>query len=31
LQAVNARGKGNRPVYGELDDFQNRRPIDVIG
>jgi hypothetical protein len=31
LQAVNARGRDNRRIYRELDDFQRRRPIDVIG
>ena len=30
VQAFNARGKDNRPIYEELDDFQSRRPIDVI-
>ena len=29
-QAFNARGKDNRRIYEELDDFQSRRPIDVI-
>ena len=30
IQAFNARGADNRRIYGELDDFQSRRPIDVI-
>jgi type III restriction enzyme len=30
VQAFNARGKDNRRIYEELDDFQSRRPIDVI-
>ena len=30
IQAFNARGKDNRRIYDELDDFQSRRPIDVI-
>lgn len=30
IQAFNARGKDNRRIYEELDDFQSRRPIDVI-
>ena len=30
IQAFNARGKENRRIYDELDDFQSRRPIDVI-
>ncbi len=30
VQAFNARGKDNRRIYEELDDFQTRRPIDVI-
>ncbi len=30
VQAFNARGKDNRRIYDELDDFQSRRPIDVI-
>lgn len=30
IQAFNARGKDNRRIYDELDDFQTRRPIDVI-
>ena len=30
VQAFNARGKENRRIYEELDDFQSRRPIDVI-
>lgn len=29
-QAFNARGKDARRIYMELDDFQSRRPIDVI-
>lgn len=29
-QAFNARGADNRRIYDELDDFQSRRPIDVI-
>lgn len=29
-QAFNARGKDNLRIYEELDDFQSRRPIDVI-
>ena len=29
-QAFNARGKDARRIYEELDDFQTRRPIDVI-
>jgi type III restriction enzyme len=29
-QAFNARGKDARRIYEELDDFQSRRPIDVI-
>lgn len=29
-QAFNATGKDNRRIYDELDDFQSRRPIDVI-
>jgi len=29
-QAFNARGKDNRRIYEELDDFQSRKPIDVI-
>lgn len=29
-QAFNATGKDNRRIYEELDDFQSRRPIDVI-
>ena len=31
IQAFNARGADNRRIYEELDDFQSRRPIDVIG
>lgn len=30
VQAFNARGKDARRIYDELDDFQSRRPIDVI-
>ena len=30
VQAFNARGKDNRRIYEKLDDFQSRRPIDVI-
>ena len=30
IQAFNARGKDNRRIYEALDDFQSRRPIDVI-
>jgi type III restriction enzyme len=30
VQAFNARGKDARKIYEELDDFQTRRPIDVI-
>lgn len=30
IQAFNARGAENRRIYEELDDFQSRRPIDVI-
>lgn len=30
VQAFNARGKDNRRIYEPLDDFQSRRPIDVI-
>lgn len=29
-QAFNARGRDARRIYHELDDFQSRRPIDVI-
>jgi type III restriction enzyme len=29
-QAFNAAGKDNRRIYEVLDDFQTRRPIDVI-
>ena len=29
-QAFNARGAENRRIYEELDDFQSRKPIDVI-
>lgn len=30
MQAFNARGKDNRRIYEELDDFQSRKPIDVL-
>ena len=30
IQAFNARGKDNRRIYEKLDDFDSRRPIDVI-
>ena len=30
VQAFAARGADNRRIYVELDDFQSRRPIDVI-
>ena len=30
IQAFNATGKDNRRIHEELDDFQSRRPIDVI-
>ena len=30
VQAFNARGKDARRIYEELDDFQSRRPIDVL-
>ena len=30
VQAFNATGKDARRIYMELDDFQSRRPIDVI-
>ena len=30
IQAFNATGKDNRRIYEVLDDFQSRRPIDVI-
>ena len=30
VQAFNAKGKDNRRIYEVLDDFQSRRPIDVI-
>lgn len=30
IQAFNARGADQRRIYDELDDFQSRRPIDVI-
>jgi type III restriction enzyme len=29
-QAFNATGRENRRIYEELEDFQSRRPIDVI-
>lgn len=31
IQAFNATGKDARRIYEVLDDFQSRRPIDVIG
>jgi type III restriction enzyme len=31
IQAFNATGKDDRRIYDALDDFQSRRPIDVIG
>lgn len=31
IQAFNARGADNRRIYDVLDDFQSRKPIDVIG
>jgi len=31
VQAFNATGKDARRIYEELDDFQSRRPIDLIG
>ncbi len=31
IQAFAAKGADNRRIYDELDDFQSRRPIDVIG
>ena len=31
VQAFNATGKDNRRIYEALDDFQSRKPIDVIG
>ena len=30
IQAFNSTGKDNRRIYEELDEFQSRRPIDVI-
>lgn len=30
IQAFNATGEDNRHIYDEFDDFQSRRPIDVI-
>lgn len=30
IQAFNSSGKDNRRIYDELDDFQSRKPIDVI-
>ncbi|MDB2613597.1 DEAD/DEAH box helicase family protein [Chlamydiales bacterium] len=30
IQAFNATGKDARRIYEELDDFQSRRPIDLI-
>ena len=30
VQAFNATGQDDRRIYEELDDFQSRRPIDVI-
>ena len=30
IQAFNSYSKDNRRIYDELDDFQSRRPIDVI-
>ncbi|MEG6992789.1 restriction endonuclease subunit R, partial [Pseudomonas aeruginosa] len=30
VQAFAARGADQRRIYEELDDFQSRRPIDVI-
>ena len=30
IQAFNATGKDDRRIYDVLDDFQSRRPIDVI-
>lgn len=30
IQAFNATGQDNRRIYDELDDFQSRKPIDVI-
>lgn len=30
IQAFNSTGKDNRRIYDTLDDFQSRKPIDVI-
>lgn len=30
IQAFNSSGKDNRRIYDVIDDFQSRRPIDVI-
>jgi type III restriction enzyme len=30
IQAFNAKGSDNRRIYDELDDFQSRKPIDII-
>lgn len=30
IQAFNAKGAANRRIYEVLDDFQSRRPIDII-
>jgi type III restriction enzyme len=30
IQAFNATGKDQRRIYDELDDFQSRKPIDVV-
>jgi type III restriction enzyme len=30
IQAFNSSGKDNRRIYDKLDDFQSRKPIDVI-
>jgi type III restriction enzyme len=30
IQAFNSTSKDNRRIYDQLDDFQSRRPIDVI-
>jgi len=30
VQAFNATGKDARRIYEELDDFQSRKPIDVL-
>lgn len=30
IQAFNATGRDNRRIYDELDEFQSRKPIDVI-